>query len=255
MPAGTFMRRIQDHGALVVGVDQNSKGLGYFNPTTSPPRMEGFDIDLVREVARAIFGTPEVVYKAISTKQRESVIVNRDVDIVASAYSITCQRRRRMRFSAVYHRARQRLLVPRDSPAQTLADRHLRHEKVCATVASTSLARLREEKDVIAHPVALRSDCLVALQEGDVAAITSDDAILTGFRQQDRQTRIVGRCLGVERYGMAINKAHPEFVRFVNAVLARLRRTGAATRLRRRWLGTLRPPNAAEIGECGGERR
>ncbi|HEX8157511.1 MAG TPA: hypothetical protein VF526_09005, partial [Solirubrobacteraceae bacterium] len=32
MPAGTFMHEIQEKGRLVVGVDQNSLGLGYYNP-------------------------------------------------------------------------------------------------------------------------------------------------------------------------------------------------------------------------------
>jgi polar amino acid transport system substrate-binding protein len=246
MPAGTFMRTIQRRGRLVVGVDQNSKGLGYFNPITR--RIEGFDIDLADEVARAIFGTPRIVYIAISTQQRDSVILNGDVDLVASAYSITCNRRRKMLFSSVYHRAQQRLLVPENSSVKRLGD--LRGKKVCATVGSTSLDRLRREQGVVPRPVPLRSDCLVALQEGDVAAITSDDTILFGFHQQDRQTRMVGPCLGLERYGMAINKAHPPFVRFVNAVLARLRRQGKVTAFRKRWLPRLTAPTRAEVSRC-----
>jgi polar amino acid transport system substrate-binding protein len=246
MPAGTFMRKIQDRGQLVVGVDQNSKGLGYFNPITR--RIEGFDIDLADEVARAIFGRPRIVYIAISTKQRDSAILHRNVDLVASAYSITCTRRRKMLFSSVYHRAQQRLLVPENSTVKRLSD--LRGKKVCATVGSTSLERLRKEVGVVPRPVPLRSDCLVALQEGDVAAITSDDTILFGFHQQDSQTKIVGPCLGIERYGLAINKAHRPFVRFVNAVLARLRRDATVTRLREHWLGGLPPPTAADIAGC-----
>ena len=250
MPAGTFMRRIQDRGRLVVGVDQNSKGLGYFNPNTR--RIEGLDIDVADEVARAIFGTPRVAYFAISTQQRQSVIVNGDVDLVASAFSITCGRRRSMLFSSVYHRAQQRLLVPESSTVRRLSD--LRGKTVCATVGSTSLDRLRREQGVLPRPVLLRSDCLVALQEGDVEAITSDDTILFGFAQQDRQTRIVGPCLGIEHYGLAINKAHRPFVRFVNAVLARLRRDGTLRRLRERWLPGLAPPTAADIADCEGGR-
>lgn len=250
MPADTFMRDIQDRGHLIAGVDQNSKGLAYFNPITS--RIEGFDIDMVREVARAIFGRPSIVYKAISTKQRESVIVNNEVDIVASAYSIACDRQRRMLFSSVYARAQQRLLVPRNSSVDRLSD--LRGKKVCATVGSTSVKRLQGEVGVVPYPVAVRSDCLVALQEGDVAAITGDDTILFGFKQQDDHTRIVGPCLGIERYGMAINKAHRRFVPFVNAVLAKLRRDGKTTAFRERWLKGLRPPTAAEISQCSHRR-
>jgi hypothetical protein len=42
-------------------------------------------------------------------------------------------------------------------------------------------------------------------------------------------------------------------VRFVNAVLARLRREGKVTEFRRRWLKGVTPPTRAEISRC--ERR
>jgi polar amino acid transport system substrate-binding protein len=265
MPAGSFMRKIYDRGYLVVGVDQNTLRLGYFNPATA--RMEGLDIDLVRAVARVIFGRrPRIRYKAISTKQRETVIATRrtrdgrkaygDVDVVASAFSITCKRRRRMLFSSVYYKAQQKLLVPENSRVFTLSD--LDGEKVCATESSTSIDRLSVNRDrtgVVPEPVPLRPDCLVALQEGEVAAISSDDAILFGFCRQDPQTKIVGLNLNVERYGMAVNPRYPEFVTFINAVLQRLRRSGDLRRLRQRWLeGLTAPTHGGSRPQCARDR-
>jgi polar amino acid transport system substrate-binding protein len=239
MPAGTFLHAIQHRGQLIVGVDQSSLGLGYFNPTTR--RMEGFDIDLVRAVARAIFASSahHIRYEAISTAQRDSVIPNGDVDIVASAYSITCERRSVMLFSSTYHVSHQKLLVPKNSNVSSLGDRDLRYKSVCGTKTSTSFKRLlRSQARTHVAPVGvdLRTDCLALLQEGVVAAITSDEAILLGFQRQDPQTKIVGPSLETERYGMAINIRHPELVRFVNAVLLRLRRNGCAKAIERHWL-------------------
>ena len=71
---------------------------------------------------------------------------------------------------------------------------------------------------------------MVALQEGRVDAISADDSILLGYQAQDPYTKIVGTRLSDEPYGMAINRAHPEFVRFVNAVLARMRADGSGRR-------------------------
>jgi polar amino acid transport system substrate-binding protein len=247
MPPGSLMAEIHEQGYLVAGVDQNTLGLGYYNPITS--RREGFDIALVREIARAIFGSARghVRYKAIATAQRESVVENGEVHLVASAFTITCARRRRVAFSSVYHRARQRLLVPVRSRVFRLAD--LRGKKVCATRSSTSIERLAGT-GVVPYPVALRPDCLVALQEGEVSAITSDDAILLGFERQDPQTKIVGPCLRLERYGLAMSKRHPELVRFVNGVLARLGPAGLE-RLRKRSLeGLTTPPGGGSAKDC-----
>ena len=132
---------------------------------------------------------------------------------------------------------------------------------MCATVGSTSIDNLYGT-GVVRHPVELRPDCLVELQEGRVAAITSDDSILVGFKRQDPQTKIVGSCINVERYGMAINRAHPEFVRFVNGVLERIG-AGGLQRIRDRWLRgpgcadergdrALQPPPGPAAGEARG---
>jgi polar amino acid transport system substrate-binding protein len=245
MPAGTFMRRIQDRGHLTVGVDESSHGLGFVDHDT---RYMGFDIDLVREIARAIFGFASIHYTPITTRQRESAIASQEVDIVASAFSRTCAPLRHLLLSSVYYRAQQRLLVRKDSDVRDLSD--LREQRVCATRGSTSLARLEQEPGVEPYPEDERTSCLVDLQEGDVAAITAADAILLGFTREDPETMIVGPCIGVDRYAMAIDKAQRPFVRFVNAVLARLRRNGRAARFREHWLKGLTPPTAAEISRC-----
>jgi polar amino acid transport system substrate-binding protein len=246
MPEGTFMRKIQRRGRLTVGVDQNSLGLGYFNPRTG--KMEGFDIDVVRKVARAIFGpgNPDdhIRYRAISTQQREAAVYYRNVDMVASAFTNTCGRQRRMRFSTVYYRARQRLLVPESSDVNSLSD--LKYERVCATRSSTTIANL-VKTGVVAFPVELRSDCLVALQERDVAAVTSDDAILVGLCRQDPQTKIVGPPIkDIQHYGLAMDRRRRGFVRFVNAVLKRV----DLDALSKRWLGDLAAQSHHVIRRC-----
>ncbi|MEY2515539.1 MAG: polar amino acid transport system substrate-binding protein [bacterium] len=242
MAPGSFMREIEQrrNRKLVVGVDQNTLRLGYFDPARKA--MRGFDISLAREVARAIFGAnpdDHILFKAVTTSQRAAAIVKGEVDIVASAYTITCRRRTRMSFSSVYYVARMRLLVPAGSGVSKLDD--LRGRRVCATSGSTSWDRLAGT-GVIRYPVSLRADCLVALEQAKVDAIGSDDAILLGLQDQNPQTRIVGPSLRCERYGMAINRDHPEFVRFVNAVLARLRARGTLAAFRNRWLGDDLPP-------------
>lgn len=247
MAPGSHMERIQQRGTLRVGVDQNTLGLGYLDPRGGG--MQGLDIDLVRAVARAIFarrGDDRIVFTAISTAQRDAAIEDDKVDLVASAFSITCKRRRSMLFSSVYLLAQQKLLVPEDSPVDSLAD--LRGKRVCATNSSTSIGNLFGT-GVVPYPVKLRPDCLVELQEGRVAAISADDSILFGFGKQDRQTRIRGSCINIERYGMAINPTHPEFVGFVNGVLERLGPDGLK-RIRERRLPGLQAPTSAEIRRC-----
>jgi polar amino acid transport system substrate-binding protein len=127
-------------------------------------------------------------------------------------------------------------------------------QRICATSGSTSLALIgsglpvNRSQSSYGIPVAAPgwTDCLVLLQQGDVAAISTDDSILAGLQAQDPYTEIIGRRLSNEPYGLAISKQHPDFVRFVNAVLAKMRADGQWAAIYKRWIGTPAPaPPAA----------
>ena len=234
----SFMRAIQKRGFLIVGVDKNTKLLGYYNSNTE--QFEGFDIDIAREIAKAIFGADlrdKIHYRALLTIERIDAAKDETVDIVADAFTITCARTKSVAFSNVYLMAHQRILVRLDSKAKTPSD--LRGKKVCATTGSTALEDLKKRLGVVPFPVSARTDCLVALQLGDVDGILTDDAILYGFLTQDPHTRMLAGNITDEPYGLAIAKSHPEFVRFVNAVLEQMHRDGRWTDIWTRWFGSV----------------
>ena len=84
-------------------------------------------------------------------------------------------------------------------------------------------------------------DCLVALQQGQVDAVSTDNSILAGMAVQDPNLHIVGPSLEPEPYGIGINKAQDDLVRAVNASLERIRRDGTWLSLYRKWLAVLGP--------------
>jgi polar amino acid transport system substrate-binding protein len=236
--SGSFMAKIRARGYLIAGVDQSTYHFGFLNPLTG--NIEGFDIDMVRAVAKAIFGKSDpstIHFKAISDEQRIPDIANGTVDIVAHTMTITCDRLKLIDFSSVYFQAQQKVLVLKTSHAASLAA--LRGQKVCATTGSDSVDTIHAA-GAIPVQVPYWTDCLVKLQQNDVAAVSTDDSILDGLAAQDPWTKIIGQGLTKEPYGLAISKQHPEFVRFVNAVLAQLRADGQWKSIYQQWLGT--PP-------------
>ncbi|MDJ0111300.1 transporter substrate-binding domain-containing protein, partial [Rhodococcus erythropolis] len=82
---------------------------------------------------------------------------------------------------------------------------------------------------------------LVVLQQGQVDAISTDDTILAGLASQDPYLMMVGGSLGVEPYGIGVNKDNPDLVRFVNGTLERIRGDGTWNRIYDRWLSVLGP--------------
>jgi polar amino acid transport system substrate-binding protein len=243
VPGNSTMGEIARRGRLIAGVDQNTYLFGFRNPSTGA--LEGFDIDMVREVAEAILGDPnKVQYKVITSAEREKVLQNGDVDIVVRTYTINCDRLREVNFSAAYYLAQQRLVVEKNSSVTTVDE--LGGKRVCAAAGSTSLRRIAEHD---ANPVPMSvenwSDCLVMLQQGQVAAVSTDDTILAGMLAQDPNLKMVGPKLAEEPYGIGIPQGKDDLVRFVNAVLSKAMSDGSWQASYGRWLGRTGQPAAA----------
>ncbi len=250
MPSGTYMREIQDRGRLIAGVSADTLLLGARNPLNG--QIEGFDIDMVRAVSTALFGTPDKIeYRVITTAQRIPALQDGSVDIVARALTINCARWKQISFSTQYYQAGQKVLVAKGSPARSMAD--LKGKRVCAPNGSTSMDKLKTFKGLIPVGSDTHTGCLVLFQQGQVDAITGDDTILAGLAAQDPYATVVKAApFTVEPYGLGVSKKNPEFVKYVNGVLAQMRTDGQWKQSYDRWLkaplGPAPAPPAAVYG-------
>ena len=151
----------------------------------------------------------------------------------------------------MYFEASQRLLVPKDSPVRGPAD--LAGKRVCSQVDTTSLATVaRVAPAATLLAVQNWDDCLVALQQGQADAASTDDSILAGMAVQDPNLHIVGPSLEAEPYGIGVNKSQDDLVRAVNASLERIRRDGTWLSLYRKWLTVLGPAPSPPGTEVSG---
>jgi polar amino acid transport system substrate-binding protein len=82
------------------------------------------------------------------------------------------------------------------------------------------------------------------LQQGQVDAISTDDAILIGLAAQDPNVKVLEPTFSSEPYGMAISKTHTDFTSFVNGVLAQVRANGTWAQIYDTYLTTFthKPP-------------
>ncbi|MFC9550091.1 glutamate ABC transporter substrate-binding protein [Rhodococcus sp. NPDC056960] len=238
-PPGSALAAIRARGRLIVGTDQNTNLFSFRDPKTGT--LQGFDIDLAREIARDLFGDPsKVEFRLLTSAGRFDALENNDVDLVIHATSITCERAARVGFSTVYFEAYQRLLVPEGSGISSPAD--LAGKRVCTFIDTTSLAtiqRVAPTATIVGVPD--WDDCLTTLQLGQADAASTDNSILAGLAAQDPNLEIVGPNLELEPYGIVANKNNDDLVRFVNGTLERLRTDGTWTRLYDRWLSLLGP--------------
>ena len=219
-----------ESGMLRVAVDENTPGLASRNSESGD--LVGLEINLAREIARAIFpdGDPDAHLKfiTVTTKEKTQYPAEQKVDLAISAISTTCDRWLDVALSSEYFTAHHKFLVREDSGIGAATD--LGDRRVCMTQGSTSVGVLEDVNAALptkAIPVLVdkRTDCLVALQEGEVDAYLGHDTFLVGMMDQDRNLRIVDE-VEDQHYAIAINGEAIEFTRYVNGILEQLRDNG-----------------------------
>ncbi|MCY1145002.1 glutamate ABC transporter substrate-binding protein [Actinoplanes sp. Pm04-4] len=235
MPAGSYMATIQERGRLILGTSQDTLLFSSRNPFSG--KIEGFDVDMGRQIAEAIFGDPDKIQiKVIGYDKRVSSAADGSVDIVADTMTANCERWADVNFSSIYYEAGQKVLVSKNSTAESIDD--LGGKKVCSAAGSTSfenIGKVKTKPIAVARPAF--GDCLVAFQRNEVDGISTDDTILAGMAAQDPYAKVIGKRFTEEPYAIAMNKTHPEFARFVNAVLERNRADGTWKKTYDKWLG------------------
>ncbi|WP_280726288.1 glutamate ABC transporter substrate-binding protein [Kitasatospora sp. MAA4] len=240
--SGPAVSAIKRRGVLIAGVDQNSYRWGFRDPASG--QLEGFDIDLVHAVAKAILGDPnKVQFKTVPTDQRINAIKNGQVDLIARTMSITCDRLNDVAFSTAYFEAGQQVVVPRSARA-TGIDQALKGKTVCVADSSTAQTELKSNQHGAAkvRVVGNQLDCLVLMQLGQVDATMTDNALAVGQAAQDPTVQVIGPSLTSEPYGIAMAKGATDLVARVNQVLADYRQSGWQASYDK-WLGPYLGPS------------
>lgn len=240
-PDDPGLAAIRQRGLLRVGVDQNTYRFGFRDAETG--QLDGFTLDVARELAKAIFNDPtKLQLKVVTSAQRIEALQNDEVDVVVHTMTTNCERWNQIDFSTVYYMAGQKVLVKKSADYKGVES--LAGKKVCAAEGSTSLARIVNLPDVNPKPTGVQvsgwTDCLVMLQQNQVDAVSTDDTILAGLAAQDPSVEVPPQePIAQEPYAIGVRQGQTDLVRFVNAVLERMRQDGTWTAIYNKWMAPL----------------
>lgn len=200
-------KEMTNRDKVVIGVKEDQPNLGYFDNVTQ--ERSGFDVDIARWIAASLgFDEDRIEYKAIASTNREQAIKNGDVDFYVGTYSINDKRKKDVDFAGPYFVTGQGLLVKKGSPDyQSLEE--LEGKTVCSATGSTPIQNIKENFPKIkTQEFDLYSACVENLKNGQVDAVTTDQAILLGYVAQDPENLMVttGPLLTKEEYGVGLAK-------------------------------------------------
>ena len=213
--------KVKSRGSLVVGVKEDQPGLGYKDPTTN--KYSGFDIDIARLISAKLGFDPEKIqFKTIQSAAREQALINGDVDYYVGTYTINAGRKEKVSFAGPYFVAGQDLLVKKDN-ADITGPETLKGKKVCSVTGSTPIKKIRENNYTEPENILEfqgYSQCVTKLLNGEVDAVTTDDAILKGYAAaEEGKLKVVGKTFSSEPYGIGLPKDDKALRDKVNDVL------------------------------------
>ncbi|GGQ79380.1 glutamate ABC transporter substrate-binding protein [Streptomyces pilosus] len=213
---------------IKIGIKYDQPGLGLKTPDGS---FSGFDVDVATYVAKELGYEPnQIEWVETKSADRENALSRGDVKLIAATYSITDERKQKVDFAGPYLLAHQDLLVKSDSDITEATD--LNDKKLCSVTGSTSAQNVKNDfapKAQLSNRGGY-SECLSALQNGQVDALTTDDSILAGYAAQDEykgKFKLAGLKLSNENYGIGVKKGDTATVDKVNKALEKMVSDGA----------------------------
>lgn len=222
----SLVDRAKDSKRLVVGVKVDQPGLGLKQPDG---KVTGFDVDVATYIARELgVNESDITFKEAKSGDRESLIKKGEVDYIVATYSITDKRRNEVTFGGPYFVAGQDLLVRADNTDIT-GPEVLNGKRLCSVKGSVSATQVKEQfaKEVQLQEYDRYAECVQALVNGAIDAVSTDDTILAGYAAQNvGQLKIVGKTFTEERYGVGLRKGDTEGQKAVNSAIEKMQTSG-----------------------------
>jgi polar amino acid transport system substrate-binding protein len=236
--AGDTLAEVKKKGVLVAGVKDSLPPFGSMNPDTK--KFSGYDIDFVEHIAKKL--GVKVKYTPVSSANRIPMLMEGRIDILAATMTKTPERAKQIDFSHTYFLTGQKFLTKKGT-VKTLKD--FEGKKIATAKGSTS-----EENVTKAVPYAtiLSLDDypqgILALQQGKVIAVTTDESILAGqLGKLEKNPATKGQfeipelAISEEPYGIGMRKGDANWVKFVNDTLLEMEKNGEAAKIFEKWFG------------------
>ena len=214
---------------LIAGVKNDTPPFGYIDEKNE---VVGFDVDIVREVAKALGVDLELV--KVTSPTRIPLLVSGNIDLSAASMTHTREREGAVDFSITYYTGAQSLMVPAESPIKGLGDlsgktvavqQGTTLEKTLATLAPN--AKIQSFRDY--------TTAWLALRQARADAFTGSYDVLRGFAREAPGFQIVGGKFSLEPFGIGVRHGDWQLRNAINAVLQDLWTSGRSREIYLKW--------------------
>lgn len=198
------------------------------------PPYQGLDVDVVNKVASQLGSTAKFKKTPFDTIFRD--LAQGKFDMVASATTITPERKKEVDFSDSYFPADQSLMVKQGSNIKTVDD--VAGKVVGAQLGTTGADYAKNKtKASSVRTYDLIDDAFNALEAGQVKAVINDCPVSKFAERAHKDLVVVQAIQTNEEYGFAFPKGSDALRTAVNDQLAKLKDNGELAKISDKWLG------------------
>jgi ABC-type amino acid transport substrate-binding protein len=223
---------VKKRGKLIAGVKTDFPPFGYVD---AAGKNLGFDVDVAHLFAKALFKDEnQVELVAVTSGNRIPFLQAGKIDIIIATVTVTDERRQIVEFSDPYFMSGSLLLVPKASTAKGLDD-------MAGKTVAVVQGAIQDQDVAELQPKASRvkfgkvSEAVLAVKGGRADAYVHDDIVVLSLAKENSDLKAIGTPFRPRPYGIAVRKGDTEFIKWVNAELAKMKKDGTYERLWKKY--------------------
>ncbi|UJF16352.1 transporter substrate-binding domain-containing protein [Jeotgalibaca sp. MA1X17-3] len=226
---------IKEAGVLKVGVKEDVPGFGLRN--TDSNEIEGYEIDLAKNIAKEILGDENAIeLTPVTAKTRGPLLDNGEVNMIIATFTITEERKETYNFTDRYYEDAVGLLVKKSEGYAGLKD--MDGATIGVSQSSTTKEAILAEAEQYGIELefseyATYPEIKAALDAGRLQAFSVDRSILAGYL--DDASEILPDRFATQDYGVAIKKQNTELADYVNDLINEWEKDGMLADKQAEW--------------------
>ncbi|MBF2027294.1 MAG: transporter substrate-binding domain-containing protein [Oscillatoriales cyanobacterium C42_A2020_001] len=214
------LQTIKRRGRLIVAVKDNLRPLGFRG---ADGQIQGFEIDLARQLAQELLGRADAVeLRPVLNQDRFKVITTGEVDFAIAKVTLTPSRFRILNLSQPYYRDGA-VVATRDPAIQTWAN--LAGKPIAVLNDSSTVEAVRRKlPTAVLISVPSYEEAKAAIERGQALAVAADASVLAGWVQEFPQYRLLSPFLSTQDLVIAFPKGqqYEELRQEIEQILRRL---------------------------------
>lgn len=214
---------IKEQGKIRIGVKCDSPPFGASGPDGKPV---GIEVAMAKKIGAFAFGSEDgAELSCVTSEARISSLNSGKLDLILATLGRTPAREEVIDYSSIYFWGTSNVLVPADSPVDSLDD--LAGKTVLVVKGASQIKWLEANiPDINILQLNTTADGVQALQQGRADGFVGDGGLIYTLGGNYPNLRIIPEGLDLGVNGIGLRKNEPELKAFVDAALARLREEG-----------------------------